>query len=138
MESNCILYRGAISNSGYGLDYDPETQKTIGAHRLAFKQAYRYLPKVVMHVCDNPLCVNPAHLKGGTQSENILDCVTKGRFDYSRRKLTEVDAMKIYSSALTQRELAAKFNVDQKTIHNIKSGKLYKRITNHSLNKEQA
>ena len=82
--SECVLYTGYVSKAGYGLTYNPETKKTISAHRLAFKQANGYLPKVVMHVCDNPTCINPEHLKAGTQSENIKDCVQKGRYSYSK------------------------------------------------------
>lgn len=32
-----------------------------------------------MHKCDNCWCVNPKHLNIGTQRENLLDCVSKGR-----------------------------------------------------------
>jgi len=34
---------------------------------------------VVMHSCDNPPCVNPMHLRVGTQSENIIEAFIKGR-----------------------------------------------------------
>jgi hypothetical protein len=34
---------------------------------------------VICHRCDNPVCVNPDHLFDGSQLENLLDCVRKGR-----------------------------------------------------------
>lgn len=61
----------------------------ILAHRFAWEQANgRPVPrgKVVMHTCDNPRCANPAHLRVGTQRENVHDAMRKGRRP-SRRTL---------------------------------------------------
>lgn len=33
-----------------------------------------------LHACDNPPCVNPAHLEWGTPSENMQQCHSRGRW----------------------------------------------------------
>lgn len=37
--------------------------------------------EVAMHTCDNPPCINPAHLKPGTMAENMQDASKKKRAD---------------------------------------------------------
>jgi len=52
------------------------------AHRLSYELANRTpIPHgmVVMHLCDNPPCINPTHLRLGTQQENVADRDSKGR-----------------------------------------------------------
>ncbi len=56
--------------------------KRIRAHRFSYQLFHNRLIKdnmVIMHICDNPLCVNPNHLSEGTQQENITDMCNKGR-----------------------------------------------------------
>ena len=115
----CIIYQGSIGNSGYGLDYDPDTQKTLSAHRLAFKQAYGYLPKVVMHTCDNKRCINPAHLRAGTQSENLKDAYNKGRAK-PPLKIEEPLRSQIRASSGSSRKVATQYGIHQTTVLNIR------------------
>lgn len=54
---------------------------TMHAHRAAYLMFYGEIPsgKYICHTCDNQLCINPDHLWAGTNSENILDAIKKGR-----------------------------------------------------------
>jgi hypothetical protein len=54
--------------------------RTLLAHRLSYLLAGGdFGHAVVMHLCDNPRCVNPAHLRGGTMRDNVQDMLVKGR-----------------------------------------------------------
>lgn len=62
-------------------------------HRLVYADAHGLdeatMGGVVMHSCDNPRCINIAHLSLGTQQENVQDCLRKGRH---RTNPTRADA----------------------------------------------
>jgi len=53
----------------------------IGAHRHVYQLKYGRLPGtlVILHKCDNPICINPDHLEPGTQKQNMADKMAKGR-----------------------------------------------------------
>lgn len=84
--SGCWIWQGA-TNETYGVVWDPERQRMIGAHRRAYEQNVGEIPDGhdVCHSCDTPLCVNPAHLWTGTRSENMLDMARKGRRKWDNR-----------------------------------------------------
>lgn len=78
-ETGCRLWLGKRAPYNYGsIRFE---KKSWMAHRLAYTAYVGEIPKgmICLHTCDNPLCVNPAHLRLGTQSENNRDCVAKGR-----------------------------------------------------------
>lgn len=98
----------------------------IYAHKFAWEQAnHRKVPKgmVVMHSCDNPRCVNPAHLSIGTQRDNVLDSIRKGRYNvFGHQKLNAEQVREIRALSLTgmlQKDIAAKFGVARNTVSGI-------------------
>ena len=78
---DCWPWTGSAPR-GYGqITDDFPSRKAIRAHRLAYKLHYgSFLEnQKVLHTCDNPPCVNPAHLFLGTDADNVRDMVKKGR-----------------------------------------------------------
>ena len=131
MEDKCINYQGHIGNAGYGLDYNPETQKTVLAHRYAYYKEYGAVPKglVISHSCNNKKCINPNHLSATTQSENVKKAYTDGLQINAHRTLSKEVVMIIFNSNLPQRKLAAMFGTHQKTVGKIKNGTAYRDLT---------
>lgn len=60
--------------------------RQLRATRVSYMLAYSELPLDldVCHSCDNPGCVNPAHLFLGTRKKNLQDCTEKGRQNAAR------------------------------------------------------
>lgn len=75
---DCWLWKGANNGRGYGrLRF---RGKYYAAHRLAFELSSGKAPQLcVLHSCDNPPCCNPKHLREGTNEENSLDMIRRGR-----------------------------------------------------------
>lgn len=87
-DNDCWEWQGARMH-GYGCIRDGA--RNVQAHRLAWKMATgQRIPTgmVICHHCDNPPCVNAAHLFLGTPRDNVIDAVAKGRHstpDVTRR-----------------------------------------------------
>lgn len=83
--NGCMEYQGFVHKPprNYGeMSYRSKNWRT---HRLAYHIAKGPIPTgmVVMHVCDNPPCCNPDHLRLGTHKENMSECRAKDRYYYA-------------------------------------------------------
>lgn len=125
-ENDCWNWRGPFYNdSGYGLYAHGRV------HRLTYRALIGPIPegKFVCHSCDNRRCCNPLHLFIGTTQENTEDCRSKGRQARGERmgsaKLTSDQVLLIREDKRTHRAIAKDYSLDQSTIQNIKSRKIW-------------
>ena len=79
-DTGCHIWVKAKTKDGYGkLRFNG---KTMRAHRLSFQFNNPNVDIegcVIMHTCDTPACINPAHLERGSQLDNVVDMIRKGR-----------------------------------------------------------
>lgn len=130
-ESDCWMWQGRPNSEGYGRMY--VEGRLEYAHRLAYRDEHGELPEatVIRHRCDNPLCVNPAHLDAGTHADNMNDMATRGR--HGRSKLTRRDVREIREryqapDRPTQQALADEYGVSRSSIANIVTGRYWKHV----------
>lgn len=97
--SGCWIWMAAKGTNGYGRFHRGTRNHWEPAHRVSWILTCGSIPKgmFVLHHCDVPLCVNPAHLFLGTHRDNMADAVTKGRMSTpakgaAARRLWNTDA----------------------------------------------
>lgn len=124
----CWEWTGRTNDNGYG-----RFQGTKAAHRWAFEYFHGEIPEghLVLHSCDNKLCVNPAHLRSGSHADNMLDAALRDRFHVGTRcynaKLTpdQVRYIRQNPEKLTLKKIAEKFGIAISTASYVRSGKSY-------------
>lgn len=136
MKELCWLWIGGKMRKGYGR-FTSGKKNHLLAHRIAWQLTNGPIPEgmCVLHRCDNPACVNPAHLWLGTVQDNNQDMIEKGRFAPPEKhanpgeknpsaKLTwdQVRAIRRVRAYYSQTELGSAFGVSQRTISFILRG----------------
>lgn len=84
--NECWRWTGHVARNGYGRIQS--RGRTLEVHRVMWEVANR-LPipggLFVLHHCDNPPCVNPAHLYAGTAMDNYRDMRERGRWRLGKK-----------------------------------------------------
>ncbi len=111
---------------------------TIRAHRASWIVHFGEIPDgvLVCHHCDNPSCVNPAHLYLGTHRENMDDKIRRNRCarldrkgeKAGRARLTSESVLAIRADRRKHNQIAAAYRVHPTTICDIKRRKSWKHI----------
>ena len=102
------------------------TFKTYYLHRVVFEYFNGETDLCVCHKCDNPSCINPEHLFAGTQRENILDAVKKGRWTQQRTKFDAKDIKAIREATEPAKAVAERFGTTASYIYRIRNGHVWK------------
>lgn len=123
--SGCWLWTAAMDKHGYGMVWNGKQMDR--AHRVFYASAngVNVSGVNVLHDCDNPSCVNPAHLHAGTQADNMKERTIRGR---SGKRITQETADKIKTMlniGAPQRTIAQLFGVSQRLVWNIDKGLIW-------------
>jgi hypothetical protein len=131
-DDECWLWTAGTADGEYG--QFRLQGKHYYAHRVSYFLHNRIDPGelLVLHECNNTLCVNPAHLSLGTNSDNMKHRSESGYsqkgVDHPSAKFTESTVKEIIASPLTNAEEAEKRGVSWKIIYNIRQGKRWSHI----------
>ena len=130
--SGCWEWTGVRSHLGYGKVRSggraPKCGILLLAHRAMWELTCGPIPDglCVLHKCDNPPCVNPAHLRLGTKAENSREAIERGLMprgiDRWNAKLTEDLVRHIRLASGSQRAIAEQFGVSQQAVGKVKRG----------------
>lgn len=146
--SGCWLWSAMADRDGYGRFH--ADGKMVGAHRFSFEVYVGPIPGDlhVLHRCDEPSCVNPAHLFLGTNADNVADRDAKGRQaigdrnasrlyperrprgeGHANAKLTSAQAAAIHAAqGETGKSVAARLGVSETLVSRVRRGKAWTHI----------
>jgi hypothetical protein len=139
--AECWDWAAALDRRGYGA-IRSDDGRVVKAHRVSWELASGPVPSglSVLHRCDRPSCVNPAHLFVGTTADNVRDMDDKGRRrtgpspgeKNGSSKLTEEAVLAIrrqYAEGSSLREIAPRFGIDYTHVSAIVRGKAWRHVS---------
>lgn len=134
--SGCWLWLERTNKGGYGVL--KRRQVHLLAHRASFTlfKGPIYEGASVLHNCNNRLCVNPEHLRLGSDFQNAQDKIRSGNSRtnvflaaHKKRRILshlEEEVRAMYATGkYKQQDLSRRFKVSNQTIGRILKGRLY-------------
>lgn len=139
---SCVAHKQKGDSRGYGSTQRKVFGKwrCVHLHRVAYVNANGLTLEdieglVVRHTCDNPRCINPAHLVLGTHADNMRDkaerCTAIHGENNAHAKLTNADVAEIRRRHIPgcrtngARALAREFGVASQTVDKLLRGETW-------------
>lgn len=150
------IYRKARSHRGFPIEFKVDengcficTSHKPGKRgyprmheKLVFRHVYEQMIEpleegdLIRHLCDNKLCINPEHLRKGTQLENMKDAIRNGKMPKGSKVGTSIyDELQIYGvkvliekTKLTNAEIEHITNVSKDTVYEVRKGNQWKHV----------
>lgn len=138
---DCWLWTASLGPTGYGqFAIKP---RMVRSHRYAWEITNGPISPgmLVCHSCDNRRCVNPTHLFLGTHTENMQDCVGKGRFRFLATRSGEshhasiltIDIVRemrrlAFCDGVRRSEIARRFGVGRTVASNAINGRTWRHV----------
>jgi len=132
--AGCWEWKLSRHADGYG---NKKFRGEVRAHRAVWVLLFGPIPdgQQVLHSCDNPACVNPAHLFLGTQPDNMADMKAKRRAAHGENsgvaRLTDSivrSSLSEYRAGASIASLARKHGVDDKTMWQAVKGRTWRHL----------
>ncbi len=132
----CWIWIGTRNEYGYGVVNDGRLASGNHRKRAAHRKVYELLVGAIpnglsiLHRCDVPACVNPAHLYPGTQQQNLDDAVMRGRVPFGSRrpdcKISDAALVEVRAAVArgeTRAAIAKRYGVSRTLIIRIARGR---------------
>jgi hypothetical protein len=132
--NGCWEWTGARAGKEQRYAQTRHDGKHVLVHRLVMGEP----DGLVLHHCDNPICVNPDHLYVGTYADNVRDMMERGRNvppvgeKNGQAKITEEIAAQIvamYKNGMKPAKIAKMLGLGYYTVQNITRGRTWKHLS---------
>lgn len=145
--NGCWEWNGAKTKDGYGRT--TKKSKSTTTHRRMYELVFGEIPRGlhVLHMCDNPPCINPEHLELGDHNKNMAQMQSRGRKavlsgeDNPSAKLTEEDVsdIKIFlRNGILPKDIIKVYPIKQAIVYHIKNNRVWSNVRGYDDRLEKA